>query len=136
MIWEKMSSINGRMTISNLVISLVPYLLSMWYVPSLVKVGISSQQRPWNLINLRRPVLQICSTNISPSWIKMLWKCFLSFFGFWLTVLDRCRIHTGIRDIQIECSKQFKWNSYFYGSRQNRLFWAALKTALKFKYEI
>ena len=31
------------------------------------------------------------------------------------------------RDIDIEYSKQFKWNSYFYVSGQNRPFWAALK---------
>ena len=31
------------------------------------------------------------------------------------------------RDIHIECSKQFKWNSYFYVSGQSRPFWAALK---------
>ena len=32
-----------------------------------------------------------------------------------------------IRDIHIECSKQFKCNSYFYVSGQSRPFWAALK---------
>ena len=31
------------------------------------------------------------------------------------------------RDIHIECSKQFKWNLYFYVSGQSRPFWAALK---------
>ena len=31
------------------------------------------------------------------------------------------------RDIHIECSKQFKWNSYFHMSGQSRPFWAALK---------
>ena len=31
------------------------------------------------------------------------------------------------RDIHIECSKQFKRNSYFYVSGQSRPFWAALK---------
>ena len=31
------------------------------------------------------------------------------------------------RDIHIECSKQFKYNSYFYVSGQSRPFWAALK---------
>ena len=31
------------------------------------------------------------------------------------------------RDIHIECSKQFKWNSFFYVSGQNRPFWAVLK---------
>ena len=70
------------------------------------------------------------------------------------------------RDIHIECSKQFKWNLYFYVSGQSGSFWAVLKllltsnrkfnrlthiqfnvlgrvgpfgqakTALKFKYEI
>ena len=39
------------------------------------------------------------------------------------------------RDIHIECSKQFKWNLYFYVSGQSRPFWAALKPS-KFKYEI
>ena len=31
------------------------------------------------------------------------------------------------RDIQTECSKQFKWNLYFYGSGQSGPFWAELK---------
>ena len=31
------------------------------------------------------------------------------------------------RDIHIKCSKQFKWNLYFYLSGQSRPFWAALK---------
>ena len=35
--------------------------------------------------------------------------------------------HSPTRDIHIECSKQFKWNSYFYVSGQSRPFWAALK---------
>ena len=37
------------------------------------------------------------------------------------------------RDIHIECSKQFKWNSYFYVSGQSQLCWAALELLLKFK---
>ena len=32
-----------------------------------------------------------------------------------------------LRDIHIECSKQFKWNLSFYVSGQSRLFWAVLK---------
>ena len=31
------------------------------------------------------------------------------------------------RDIHIECSKQFKWNLYFYWSGQSGPFWAELK---------
>ena len=31
------------------------------------------------------------------------------------------------RDIHIECSKQFKWNLYFYVTGQSRPFWAVLK---------
>ena len=31
------------------------------------------------------------------------------------------------RDIHIECSKQFKWNVFFYVSGQSPPFWAALK---------
>ena len=31
------------------------------------------------------------------------------------------------RDIHIECSKQFKWNLYFYLSWQSQPFWAVLK---------
>ena len=31
------------------------------------------------------------------------------------------------RDIHIECSKQFKWNLYFYVSGQSWPFWAVLK---------
>ena len=40
------------------------------------------------------------------------------------------------RDIHIECSKKFKWNSYFYVSGQSRPFLGSTKIALKFKYEI
>ena len=40
------------------------------------------------------------------------------------------------RDIHIESSKQFKWNSYLYVSGQSRPFLGSTKTALKFKYEI
>ena len=46
------------------------------------------------------------------------------------------------RDINIECSKQFKCNLYFYVSGQSGPFWAeravlgSAKTALKFKHEI
>ena len=39
----------------------------------------------------------------------------------------KMRQHIIGRDIHIECSKQFKWNSYFYVSGQRRSFWAALK---------
>ena len=35
--------------------------------------------------------------------------------------------YTGGRDIHIECSKQFKWNLYFYVSGQSWSFWAVLK---------
>ena len=34
------------------------------------------------------------------------------------------------RDIHIECSKQFKWNLYFYVFGQNWLFWAVLNLLL------
>ena len=37
------------------------------------------------------------------------------------------RIWVAFRDIHIECSKQFKRNSYFYGSGQRGPFWAELK---------
>ena len=44
---------------------------------------------------------------------------------------------TKTRDIHIECSKQFKWNSYFYVSGQSGPFWAVLKhlenSNMKFK---
>ena len=32
-----------------------------------------------------------------------------------------------VRDIHIECSKQFKWNLYIYVSGQSRPFWSVLK---------
>ena len=35
--------------------------------------------------------------------------------------------YTKVRDIHIECSKQFKWNLYFYGSGQSGSFLAELK---------
>ena len=38
--------------------------------------------------------------------------------------------------LHAECSKQFKWNLYFYVSGQNEPFWAVLKLLFKFKYEI
>ena len=42
----------------------------------------------------------------------------------WLTLQSR-NFQLQARDIHIECSKQFKWNSYFYVSGQSRSFWAA-----------
>ena len=61
------------------------------------------------------------------NWIFMLVK-----FRFmeWLShtrYLNFAPIQQSFRDIHIECSKQFKWNSYFYVSGQIRPFWAALK---------
>ena len=41
--------------------------------------------------------------------------------------IKRLKCYTSGRDIHIECSKQFKRNSYFYVFGQSRLFWAALK---------
>mgnify|MGYP007048350378 CR=1 FL=1 len=41
--------------------------------------------------------------------------------------IKRLKCYTSGRDIHIERSKQFKWNSYLYVSGQSRLFWAALK---------
>ena len=48
---------------------------------------------------------------------------------FWMTLLCVVLLETEQidRDIHIECSKQFKWNLYFYVSWQSRPFWAALK---------
>ena len=43
----------------------------------------------------------------------------------WFLVVEY--VNSIARDIHIECSKQFKWNSYFYVSGQSRPFWAALK---------
>ena len=34
------------------------------------------------------------------------------------------------KDIHIECSKQFKWNFYFYVFKQSQPFWAVLKPLL------
>ena len=56
-----------------------------------------------------------------PTWSRTTKAWWLKFFFF------ATQIHITIRDIHIECSKQFKWNSYFYMSGQSRLFWAALK---------
>ena len=44
-----------------------------------------------------------------------------TYFGQFQKILDQTR------DIHIECSKQFKWNSYFHVSGQSWPFWAALK---------
>ena len=48
----------------------------------------------------------------------------------------RMLIRDQSRDIHIECSKQFKWNLYFYGSGQRGLFLGRTKIAWKFMYEI
>ena len=48
----------------------------------------------------------------------------------------KIEFHGLLRDVHIECSKQFKWNLYFYVSGQSRPFLGSAKTALKFKYEI
>ena len=37
------------------------------------------------------------------------------------------KLKFGIRDIHIECSKQFEWKLYFYRSGQSGPFWAELK---------
>ena len=54
-----------------------------------------------------------------------LWQQLAS--GFFLATLFSKSFHTLDRDIHTECSKQFKWNLYFYVSGQSRLFWAVLK---------
>ena len=54
-------------------------------------------------------------------------KCQRKLFHLWLALIIEYFIFVLNRDIHIECSKQFKWNSYFYVSVQNRPFWAALK---------
>ena len=41
--------------------------------------------------------------------------------------IKKGQIQHKVTDIHIECSKQFKWNSYFYVSGQSRPFWAALR---------
>ena len=45
------------------------------------------------------------------------------------------RFHCAHPNIHIECSKQFKWNSYFYVFGQSRPFWAVLKLLFFFKCE-
>jgi hypothetical protein len=54
------------------------------------------------------------------------------YFAYWAQQPE-----AAIRDIHIECSKQFKWNSYFYVSGQRWPFWAMLKllqnSNMKFK---
>ena len=52
---------------------------------------------------------------------KRLWKMFREIIEGLL------HIHSQGRDIHIECSKQFKGNSYFYVSGQSQPFWAVLK---------
>ena len=58
---------------------------------------------------------------------KLTWRAYGVSTSFWHLY----------RDIHIECSKQFKWNLYFYLSRQSGLFWAVLKllqnSNMKFK---
>ena len=45
----------------------------------------------------------------------------------WYYIWFKVQFLFSSRDIHIECSKQFKWNSYFYVSGQSQPFWAALK---------
>ena len=52
---------------------------------------------------------------------------FISHFMLLSAELYSSYFDTCARDIHIECSRQFKWNLYFYVSGQSRLFWAALK---------
>ena len=40
---------------------------------------------------------------------------------------ERLKIRILVRDIHIECSKQFKWKLFFYRSGQRGPFWAELK---------
>ena len=59
-------------------------------------------------------------------------------FVIFLFFLYNClAIYLCTRDIHIECSKQFKWNWYFYVSGQSGPFWAVLKllqnSNMKFK---
>ena len=44
-----------------------------------------------------------------------------------MTMMEKNKIHAPSKVIYTKYSKQFKWNSYFYVSGQNRPFWAALK---------
>ena len=46
---------------------------------------------------------------------------------FCLTALHCALLDALARDIHIKCSKQFKWNPYFYVSGKSWPFWAALK---------
>ena len=59
------------------------------------------------------------------SFTTMGWNRFWRRIPFWNVFLYITLVQ--VRDIHIECSKQFKWNSYFYLSGQNQLFLAALK---------
>ena len=43
-----------------------------------------------------------------------------------LIKVDGSWVLPAARDINIECSKQFKWNLNFYGSGQSGPFWAEL----------
>ena len=47
--------------------------------------------------------------------------------GHLLTNISRVFYRVSCRDIHIECSKQFKWNSHFHVSGQSGPFWAVLK---------
>ena len=52
-------------------------------------------------------------------------SCFSYFYCAKANII--CLVVVLLRDIHIECSKQFKWNLYFYVSGQSRPFLAALK---------
>ena len=56
---------------------------------------------------------------------------FVWYFGIWGLYLpklsEKTLFCTVDRDIHTECSKQFKWNLYFYGSGQSGPFRAGLK---------
>ena len=66
--------------------------------------------------NLLRGVVN-CSS-VAQSDVRRTWTTFSVTLSWFYTLP---------RDIHIECSKQFKWNSYFYESWQSPPFWAALK---------
>ena len=73
----------------------------------------------WILFTAEPLKLSVCFWTFGFSLLLNLW---IFFYCWTFEIMPR--------DIHIECSKQFKWNLYFYVSGQSGSFWAVLKLLL------
>ena len=102
----------------------------------------------WNIFKSGRGKLILYGEHNLPPWFliaRLAWSNPRNHFivvvvNFLCALCSNFRVfhHVVKAGIHIECSKQFKWNLYFYVSGQSRPFWAVLKllknSNMKFKY--